>query len=240
MVLRERALAFEAGGHRRLEQLGELLERAPGLRIVHALAGVDHRPLGGDEDLGCSGHVAGVRAAAQAWRGPVRERLGHLVGHDVARKLDQHWTRSPVADLRKRTAHDVRDVFRLRDLFDRLGDVAEVQERAEVRRILVDASGIAARQDHDRHRIAECLSHAAKRIFGAGATLHGEDANALGRRHTADRIGHVQANALLAHHDGPDVRPRGGLDDRINGIADQKVNALTFEDLSHSISRLHT
>ena len=49
MVLGERALALEARRDRRLEQLGELAQLRPRPRVVHALARVDHRPLGGDQ-----------------------------------------------------------------------------------------------------------------------------------------------------------------------------------------------
>ena len=70
MVLRERALALQAGGDRNLEQLGQLLQLVPGLRVVHALAGVDHRPLGVEQQLRglvtCTGSGAVAACAAPA------------------------------------------------------------------------------------------------------------------------------------------------------------------------------
>jgi len=44
----KRALALQAGGDRNGEQFGELLELAPRFRPMHALAGIEHRPLGGE------------------------------------------------------------------------------------------------------------------------------------------------------------------------------------------------
>ena len=52
MVLGEGALALEARGDRRAEQLGQRPQLGPGLGVVDALAGVEDRPLGGDEDVG--------------------------------------------------------------------------------------------------------------------------------------------------------------------------------------------
>ncbi len=68
MRLGEGALALEAGGDGDREQLGQLLELGPGFRPVHALAGVDDRPLGGDQHLGGFGDGVEVGAGADALR----------------------------------------------------------------------------------------------------------------------------------------------------------------------------
>src|SRR5690348_1733533 len=52
MVFGERALAAERRHDRRFEQFGERLELRPGLSVMDALPGMDHRPLGSDESLG--------------------------------------------------------------------------------------------------------------------------------------------------------------------------------------------
>ena len=57
--------------------------------------------------------------------------------------------------------------------------------------------------------------------------------------HAADRVGHVQAGALLADDDGADVRLRGGLDDRVDRIADEELDAFALEDLGDRVDNLH-
>ena len=61
--------------------------------------------------------------------------------------------------------------------------------------------------------------------------LHREDADLVRGRHAADRVRHVQADALLAHDDRADVRFRRRLDDGIDRIADQELHALALQDL---------
>src|ERR1051326_8680722 len=69
--------------------------------------------------------------------------------------------------------------------------------------------------------------------------LHGKDTHLLARTHAAHSVGHVQPGALLAHDDGANVRPCGGLNNAIDRIADQKLNPLALEDLGDSIRGLH-
>jgi hypothetical protein len=69
--------------------------------------------------------------------------------------------------------------------------------------------------------------------------LHRKDANRLARAHSADGIRHMQSGALLANDDGTNVGLGGCLDDRIDGIADQKFDALTFQDLGHGRGSFH-
>jgi hypothetical protein len=57
MVLRERALAAKAGGDRGAQQFGEFAKLRPGLGPVHAGAGIDHRPLGGQDRRGRLAHI---------------------------------------------------------------------------------------------------------------------------------------------------------------------------------------
>jgi hypothetical protein len=52
MAFREAALAAQRRHHRGFEEFGERLELRPGFRVMHALAGVDNRALGGDQRLG--------------------------------------------------------------------------------------------------------------------------------------------------------------------------------------------
>ena len=71
MILGERALAAEARGDGRRQQLGEARELGPGLRVVHALAGIDHRPLGLDQAPCRLAHRIRIGARAQRLARPV-------------------------------------------------------------------------------------------------------------------------------------------------------------------------
>ena len=239
MVLREGALALEARGHRRLEQLGQLAQLAPRLGVVDALARVDDRPLGRHQRRRHRGHGLRVGAEAHARRGDVAERLGHLFLEDVDRDLDQDRARAPVLDLGEGAPERVGHGVGHRHLLDPLGDVPVVDEGVEVRRDVGDAPRVAARQDDDGHGVAVGLRHAAEGVLGAGPVLHREDADLLPRGDAAHGVGHVQARALLAHDDGADVGLGGGLDDGVDGIADEELDAFTLQDLRDRRDRLH-
>src|SRR5207253_2724847 len=88
MVLREGALALQAGGDWRLEQLGQLAELIPGARIVDALTSVDHRPLGAGERLRHPLDVARIRTGANALCRAIIGRLGDVGVVDVPGHLD--------------------------------------------------------------------------------------------------------------------------------------------------------
>src|SRR5262249_40193591 len=87
--------------------------------------------------------------------------------------------------------------------------------------------------------IAVRLRDAAEGVLGAGAVLHREDADPVSRRDPADRVGHVQPGALLAHDDRPDVRLRGRLDDLVDRIADEELDALGFQNLCDGLGDFH-
>ena len=83
---------------------------------------------------------------------------------------------------------------------------AELKLRSTQRHAL----GVAHGHHQDRHGVAVGLGHAAEGVLGAGAVLHGEDADLLAGGDARDGVGHVQAGALLAHDDRADVG-RGAL-----------------------------
>ena len=116
MRLGERALALQARGDRTLEQLGERLELRPGLGVVDALPGVDHRPLGGDERRGDPRNVLRIGRDLEARRGLVAQRLRHVFTEQAHRKLDEHRPGPAVAHLRERAAHRIGDDRRQDDL----------------------------------------------------------------------------------------------------------------------------
>ena len=61
-VFRKRALALEARGDRRFEQLSDLLQLIPATGIVHALSGIDERALRLDERRSGRIDIRGSRA----------------------------------------------------------------------------------------------------------------------------------------------------------------------------------
>ena len=235
----KRALALQARGHRCLQQLGQLAQLLPRARVVHALAGVDHQPVGGHERGRQLGHRLRVGRHAQPRRRRVDEVVGHLRAHDVDGDLHQHRARPAVLHLGEGAPHGVRHRLRQDDLLAPLGDVLEVEQRGEVRGDVQDLSRITAGQHHDRHRVAEGLGHAAERVLGAGAVLHREHADALPRRDAAHGVGHVQADPLLADDDRADVFLGGGLDDLIDRIADEELDAFLLEDLRDGVGGFH-
>src|SRR5581483_8549182 len=80
---------------------------------------------------------------------------------------------------------------------------------------------------------------AAESVLGARPVLHDEDSDAVARGDLGDGVAHVQADALLAHHDGADVGLGGAFDDRVDRIADQELDALLLEDMGNGISDFH-
>ncbi len=92
--------------YRRFQQLGHGLQLVPGLRVVHALAGVDQRALGVDQRGGGGVDVCRIRRGQQ--RGAPACSRGRPVRHflvpHVARHFDQHGAGAAVARLRERAA----------------------------------------------------------------------------------------------------------------------------------------
>ena len=64
-----------------------------------------------------------------------------------------------------------------------------------------------------------------------GPHLHREHADRPAGRHPPHGIGHVDAGSLLAHDDRPDVGLGRSLDDVVDRIADQELDALALENL---------
>ena len=122
MRLRERRLAAEAGGDGNREPLGQPLQLRPGLRVMHALAGIDHRPLGVDQQRGCFLHMHGVGAVAGAQHRRVVQRLRHFLVPHVGRDFDDHGSAAAVLQLGEGAAEDVADLGRE---VDRLGRISK-------------------------------------------------------------------------------------------------------------------
>ena len=159
---------------------------------------------------------------------------------DIRGDLDEDRARTTVARLGKGAAQRSRHLGGECHLLGGLGDVLEVEERVEVRTHINVAARIPGREHHDRHRIGIRLGHAPKGVLRARAVLHREHTNPLAGRDPADRVGHVQSRPFLAHDNGADVRRRGGLDDRVDGVSDEEGHALALEYLCDGGGHVHT
>ena len=206
---------------------------------MHALAGVDDRPLRVDQDPRHLRRCHRVGRGARPERRRVADRFGHVLLKDVDRHLDEDGPRPAVLHLGEGPPHDVRDLAGERHLLAPLGDVAVVQRRVEVGRDIGEPTRVAAGQDHDGHRVAVGLGHAAEAVLGARAVLHGEDADLLAGGDAAHGVRHVQPDALLPHDDGADVGLGGRLEDGVDGIADEKGDSLALQDLRDGGGGLH-
>jgi hypothetical protein len=89
---------------------------------------------------------------------------------------------------------------------------------------------VTARHHQDWDRVGECLGDTAVRILGAGPVLHAEHPELASRSHARNGIGHVQADALLAHNNRTNVNRCREFDEMIDWIAGQNLDALPFED----------
>ena len=234
----KRALALQAGGDRNGEQLGELLQLAPGFRPVHALARIEHRALGGEQHFRGFAHRIGIGTGAQRPRDDVVGRVGFLVPH-VVRHLDQHRPAAPGAQPREGAAHDRGQLLARRDRLGRLGDAAHLDAGIVVALDPGEPARIAARHHQDRHRLAPRLRDAAIGVLGAGAVLHHEHAEIPAAGHARHRFGHVQPDALLAHDDRPDAGGRAALEDVVDRIADHGLDALAAQDVGDGVGDFH-
>ena len=237
--LGERALPLEAGRDRALEELGERPEAFPGLGVVHALTGVDDRALRRHEHPSDLAHRDRIGRDARPERRHVVERLRHLFRHEVHGDLDQDRAGPPVPHLGERPPHRVRDRVGHDHLLGRLRDVLVVQERVEVRRHVREPPRVAARDHHDRDRVAIGLGDAAERVLDARAVLHREHADAIAGGDPAHRVRHVDPGALLTDDDRPDVRLGGRLDDGVDRIPDQELDSFALQDLGDGGGALH-
>ena len=98
---------------------------------------------------------------------------------------------------------------------------------------------MAGREDDHRDGFGESLGHAAERVLGSRALLHGEDANAVAAGHASQRVGHMDAGAFLAHQDGPYTGLGDRLDNAVARIADEIFDAFASQNLGDRRTDLH-
>ena len=239
MGLVEAALALEAGADRDGQKLGQFLQLGIGLGPVHALAGIDHRPLGGHQHLGGLGDGRRIGAVLGDDHRLVVQRIGRILGIGVGRQLDDHRRAAAVAQQAEGPAHDVGDFLAIGDRLGVLGDMRHRQGRVEVGRHVGDAARIALRDDEQRNRFAEGLGDAAIGVLRARAALHAEHAHPAALGEPRHGVGHVQADALLAHDDGADVDRGAGLDQMIDRIGEEILDAFLLQNFGDRRTGLH-
>lgn len=206
---------------------------------MHALAGIDHRPLRIDEQAGGLLHMHGVGAVARAQHRRVVQRLRHLLVPHVRGNLDDHGAAAAVLQLGEGAAKDVDDLSgqddRLGRFRERLHRLAGIEVRLDMRKTAL----IAHRQHQHRHGFAEALCDAAHRVLRARPVLHAEGPDAASRRNPRDRIRHVDADALLPHHDGSDLGLGRVLDQMVDRIAAEDLDPLAPHDFCDGGAELH-
>ena len=171
--------------------------------------------------------------------GLIRERLRHLLVEHVDRHLDQHRRAAAGLEAGERAPQDVRHLGARGHRLGGFGDVARVDDRVVVRLDVRDAARIAHRQHQQRHRVAIGLGDAAERVLGAGAVLHREHPDLLAAGQARHGIRHVQPDPLLAHDDRPDADARGELEDVVDRIAEDDLDAFALQDLRDRLTCLH-
>ncbi len=176
-----------------------------------------------------------VGRRARANRRPVVIGRVDLVLVGVPRDLDEDGAETAVPDLGERSPHRVGQRRADAQLVGPLRDRAVALDRPEVLGDPHLAPVVAGRQEQDRHRVRVRLRDAAERILGARARLHREDADALTRGRPAHRVGHVDPGPLLADDDRPDADRGRSLDQRVDGVADQQLDALAGEDAGDGV-----
>jgi hypothetical protein len=69
--------------------------------------------------------------------------------------------------------------------------------------------------------------------------LHRKDADAVARGDLGDGVAHVQPDPLLAHHDRADIGLGRRLDDRVDRVADQKLDPFALQNFGDGVGDLH-
>ena len=181
----------------------------------------------------------GVGAVAGAQHRRVVEGFRHLLVPHVGGDFDDHGPAAAVLQSGEGTAKDVADFG---SDVDRLGRFRKCLHRLagiEVRLDVGKPARIAHRQHQHGHGLAKALRDAAHGVFRAGAVLHAERADRTAGGDAGDRVRHVQPDAFLPHHDGADLGGRRVLDQMIDRIAAEDLDALALHDFRNRCAELH-
>ena len=206
MVLREDPFRAQGGHDRGLEELRQLSQLVPGLRVEDSLAGVEHRAPGLEERRSGLLHVPGVPGGPAGWHRAIAEDclVQVLTGH-VGGELQEHRAGSPRAKAGEGPAEHLGYALHQVDLVGPLGHVGVAARRAEGR---VDAGAVpgrSCRQEEDWRRVVVGLGHAGKTVLRPCLGLHEEHTRSPAVGHAAEAVHHVDAHPLLARDDEADV-----------------------------------
>ena len=124
MVFWKRTFPFQGGHHGYLQQLGQFHQFGTGLSVQHSLPGVEHRLACLQQHLGGFGNV--LRVASGAGRFDhfigLDERLIDIREGDIRGDFDHHRAWPPHLEQIEGTSHHFRDLVRLVERLDPLGD----------------------------------------------------------------------------------------------------------------------
>ena len=98
---------------------------------------------------------------------------------------------------------------------------------------------MSAWQEEDGYGVGEGLSDATEGVFGAGAALHGEDADLLAVLDAAEAVGDVDAGALLPAHDGAYAFEGGLVYEGLRGEAGHPLDAFGLQDFRYCSVAVH-
>ena len=206
---------------------------------MHAGTGINHRPLGTAQQIRRPPHIIGRRRITRGQHRLINQFAWKLLGEHIGGDLHQHRPTPAIAQPREGAAHDIRHLGRQRHRLSALGDARHLHGGGKIRLDLRNTPRIAHRQHQHRNALAIALRHAAIGVFRPRPMLHAKGANLPAGGHPADRIGHMQPNALLPHHHRADINRRAAFDQMIDRIASEHLNALAAHDLRDRFAHLH-
>ena len=133
----------------------------------------------------------------EALTGDVVEIAGQILVPHVAGDLQQHGARLAAAQVVEGAAHELGHALGVVYLGKPLGDAAVVVGGVEAGRSEGAGGWLAAGDEQNGHVVRERLGGAGEGVLGAGALLHGEDAETLAAAGAAESVGDGHADALL-------------------------------------------
>jgi hypothetical protein len=219
--------------------LGQPLQLRPCLGVMDALAGINHRTLGVDEQCGRLLDMGGVGAIAGAQDRRVVQRFRHLLVPHVGGDLDDDRAAAAVLQFGEGAAENVADLVGDNDRLGGLGVGLHRLAGVEIRVDVCDPPRVALRQHQHGDGLAVALRDAAHGVLRAGAMLHAESPDGAARGDARDRIRHVHADALLPHHDGPDIGVGCMFDQVVDRIAAEDLDPLALHDFRDRSAELH-
>ena len=182
-------------------------------------------------------HRVGAVAGAQHRR--VVQRLRHFLVPHVGGDFHDHRAAAAVLQFGEGAAKDVADFAGEDDRLGRFGERPHRLAGIEVRIDIGKPARIAHRQHQHGHGFAVALRDAAHGVLRAGAVLHAERADRAPGGHPRDRVRHMDADALLPHHDRADVGIGREFDQMIDRVAAEDLDPLPLHDFRDGGAEFH-